>query len=142
MNNSLSSIVSRASALFLAIMGLALLFASDNILPQLVQGSSPSLDLIGQLLGGAWLGVAALNWLSKSALIGGIYSRPVVSANVLLYFVTALSLIKPLMRGGLPGAVWILFVPIAGFAVVYLWLLFRGPSQRDLEKFNKSQVAR
>ena len=137
MNTSLSSIVSRASALFLAAMGLALLFASDNILPQLVQGSSPGLELIGQLLGGAWLGVAALNWLSKSVLIGGIYSRPVVSANVLLYFVAAMSLIKPLMRGGLPVAVSIAFVPIAAFAIAYLWLLFRGPYQRDLEKFNK-----
>jgi hypothetical protein len=131
-----SSIVSRASALFLGATGLALLFASDSILPTLIAGFPPAAALAGQLLAGAWLGVAALNWLSKSALIGGIYSRPVVSTNALLYFVTAMSLVKPLLRGNAPPILWIAFVPIAAFAVVYMWLLFRGPYQRDLEQFN------
>ena len=130
-----SSIVSRASALFLGVAGLGLLFASDSILPKLIAGSPPGAGVAGQLLAGAWLGVAALNWLSKSALIGGIYSRPVVSANALLYFVAAMSLIKPLLRGDAPQVLWLPFVPIALFAAVYLWLLFRGPYQRDLETF-------
>ncbi len=138
MNISLSSIVSRSSALFLAVTGLALLFASDDILPLLVQGSPPGFALIGQLLGAAWLGVASLNWLSKSTLIGGIYGRAVVSANVLVYFVTAMALIKPVMLDDAPTVLRILLVPIAVLAVVYLWLLFRGPYGRDLEKFKKA----
>ena len=31
-----------------------------------------------QLLGGAWLGVATLNWFTRGQSIGGIYGRPVV----------------------------------------------------------------
>jgi hypothetical protein len=138
---SFSGIVSRASAVFLAVVGLALLFASDSIVPRLLPGSANGSEVIGQLLGGAWIGAAALNWLSKSALIGGIYNRAVVSANGLLYFVAAMSLIRPLLRGGASTVLWIAFAPIAVFAAVYMWLLFRGPYQRDLEKFSKSAGA-
>jgi hypothetical protein len=126
------------SAVFLGLTGLAMLFASDSIFPRVIPGAGPGAELIGQLLGGAWLGVAALNWLSKSSLIGGIYNRPVTSANGLLYFVTALSLIKPVLRGNSSTLLLVLFVPVAALAGVYVWLLFRGPYQRDLEKFSKS----
>jgi hypothetical protein len=139
MMSGLSAAVSRVSALFLGAMGFALVFASDTILPKLIPGFPAAGAWIGQLLGAAWLGVAALNWLSKSALLGGIYSRPIVSANVLLYFVAAMTLIKPMMRHDISVIGWIAFLPIVALAAVYMWLLFRGPSQRDLENFSRLQ---
>jgi hypothetical protein len=134
-----SNLVSRASALFLGAAGLALLFGSDSILPSLVAGFPAGGELIGQVLAGALLGLAALNWLSKSALIGGIYSRPVVSANVLFFFVAAMSLIKPLLRGDASPTLWIAAIPIVAFAAVYFWLLFRGPYESDLERFKTTR---
>lgn len=57
----ISSLVTRGSAAALFLGGVALLFAPDLILPGLVPGFPPAASWLGQLLGAAWLGVAALN---------------------------------------------------------------------------------
>jgi hypothetical protein len=66
--------------------------------------------------------------------IGGIYGRTIVTANTLLYFVTATVLLTPVTRSDTPAALWILAVPVGLFAGIYGWLLFRGPFTRDLER--------
>ena len=79
------------------------------MLPALVPGFPPDAAWLGQLLAAAWLGIAALNWLQRSALLGGIYGRATVSANVVVYVVSALSLLRALFgrtphsRYGLPS---------------------------------------
>jgi hypothetical protein len=123
----ISSIVTRTSAAVLLAGGVALLFASDVLLPLLVPGFPAAGAWLGQLLGAAWLGVAALNWLHRGTLLGGIYGRPVVLANLVLYFVGALSLLRALAEPGVPRALWGLAVPLALLAVVYGVLLLRGP---------------
>lgn len=135
----ISTHVSRASAAFLAVGGLALLFASDDILPRLILGFPPAAAWIGQMLGAAWLAVAALNWLSRSTLVGGIYGRPFVVANVALYFISAMVLLKIVARGGVPASLWLAFVPVVLFAGIYGWLLLRGPIERDFEINRGSQ---
>jgi len=74
--------------------GLVLPFAPDAVLPAFVPGFPPAAVWLGQLLGAAWLAVAALNWLQRESILGGIYGRPVVLANVALYLISALSLIR------------------------------------------------
>ena len=88
---------------------------------------SPSAAWLGQLLAAAWLGVAALNWLQRATVLGGIYGRPVVLANVAVYFVSALSLLRALLGGAAPAALWLALMPAAALAVVYGALLLRGP---------------
>lgn len=126
-----STLVSRASAAVLLVGGLALLFAPDAVLPRLVAGFPTAGLWLGQLLGAAWLGVAALNWLSRSAVLGGIYGRPVVVANLALHFIGALVLLKAAREAAAP-ALWLLALPAAVLAVVYGLLLLRGPLRRDL----------
>lgn len=121
----ISSVVSRVSAAVLALGGLALLFAADALLPALVPGLPPTAAWLGQLLGAAWLGVAALNWLQRGAVLGGAYGRPVVVANLVLYFVTALSAARAVPAGG--PRLWLLALPGAAGAAVYGALLVRGP---------------
>ena len=111
--------------------GLAMLFASDVILPRLVPGFPPAAAWLGQLLGAAWLGVSGLNWHHRSALLGGIYGRPVLTTNMLLYFVSATSLLK-VVGDHQERALWLLVVPAVIFAALYAWLLFRGPFASDL----------
>src|SRR3954468_23464373 len=94
----ISSLVSRASAALLAIGGVALLFAADDILPRIIPGFPEAGAWVGQLLAAPWLGVAALNWLNRSLVIGGIYGRPVVLANMALYFVSAMVLVQAARR--------------------------------------------
>ena len=64
----------------------------------MVPAFPPAAAWLGQLLGAAWLGVAALNWLQRTALLGGIYGRPVVFANTVMYVVSALSLLRVLIE--------------------------------------------
>ena len=123
----ISSLVTRASAALLLLGGVALLFAPDLILPRLVPGFPAAGLWIGQLLGGACLGMAALNWLQRAAVLGGIYGRPVVLANLVLYFVGALTLIRALQDPAASRALWLVAAPALGLAVVYGARLLRGP---------------
>jgi hypothetical protein len=121
----------RASAGLLLVAGLALLFAADDILPHFIVGFPPEGAWLGQLLGGAWLGAAALNWLNRRVRLGGIYGRPVVGMNAILYFISATVLLKFAIRADAAHAVTGIGVVCAGFAVLYGWLMFRGPFAGD-----------
>lgn len=123
----ISSVVSRASALFLLVGGVALLFGADVIMPAVIPTFPVASAWLGQLLAASWLALAALNWHHRSALLGGIYGRPVVFTNLILYFVMATSVAKPLLRAEVSTTLWIVAGPAAVFAVAYGLLLFRGP---------------
>ena len=126
----ISSLLSRTSAFVLLLGGGALLFASDVLLPALVPGFPPAAAWLGQLLGAAWLGVAVLNWLQRGSVLGGIYGRAVVFANLALYLISALSLLRGLLGGGAPRMLWLLLAALAGLGVGYSALLLRGPFDR------------
>ena len=67
------------------------------------------------------------NWNSRRTTLGGIYGRPIVNLNLVLYLVSALSLLKvqdPTL------AVRVLTLPMAIMAMVYAALLLRGPFDR------------
>lgn len=122
-----SHAVSCGSAAWLAAAGLGLTFAADDLLAALVPGFPPAAAWVGQVLGAAWFGVAALNWLQRRTVLGGIYGRPIVLTNVFLYGVGTLSLIGSASRGGVPLA---LVGIMATFALAYTALLLRGPFDR------------
>ena len=128
----ISSLVSRVSAAVLGVCGLALLFAPDVILPHVAPGFPPDAAWIGQLLGAAWIGMAALNWLNRGAMMGGIYARPVVFANATLYFISVLSLVRTAVRSGATTAVWGASLVFGIMTVIYGMLLFRGPLESEL----------
>lgn len=124
--------ISRASAALLAFCGLALLFAADEILPRHLPGYPPGEFWFGQLLAAACLAMATLNWLSRHALLGGIYGRPVVAANATGYFIAAITLLKPTIAGTFHPAGLLLTIPVTALALAYGWLMFRGPFERDV----------
>ena len=122
----ISSVVSRASAVLLGVAGAALLFAPDVVMPRLVPGFPAAGLWVAQLLAAAWLGVAALDWLQRSAVIGGIYGRPTVLANLALYFISAMALLRAAPRTA-SAALWLLAAPAVAMAIIYALLLLRGP---------------
>lgn len=122
-----SSIISRVSALVLAVPGAMLLFASDALLPALLPGMPPSAAWLGQLLAAAWLSVALFNWNSRGTVLGGVYGRPAVNLNLVLYLVSALGLLKADGAGLMLRAVT---VPFVLMAAVYAAVLLRGPFDR------------
>jgi hypothetical protein len=123
----ISSVIARASAALLAAVGLPLLFASDAILPGLVPGLPVTAAWLGQLISAAWLSVALFNWYSRSTILGGIYGRPSVNLNLVLYVVSALALLKVGQGTVLVRGLTALFVVMAA---LYGVLLLRGPFDR------------
>lgn len=133
-----STLVSRVSAAVLLLAGLALLFAPDAVLPRLIPDYPTTALWLGQLLGTAWLGVAALNWSSRATILGGIYGRPIVLVNVAIYFIGALVMLSAAARAKLPAAVWIAVALAVVLAVAYGWLFWRGPTLKDWSKRDAS----
>ena len=122
-----SALLSRASALVLSVGGLTLLFAPEVLGARSGSGVPDDTLWIAQLLGAGWLGLAALDWLSRAAVLGGIYGRPVVMANLATYFIGALVLLKAATRSPSPAALWAGTVVAGARAAAYGALLLRGP---------------
>ena len=123
------------TALFLALVGGALLFAPLASAPWLGLSSEPSNADTLQLLGAALASVAMLDWMGRSAIYGGIYGRPITTGNLLLSTYLALGLAQASWGAGSVGGPtpWggrtasLLFLAVAiGFG----GLLFRRPWMR------------
>ena len=65
-----------------------------------------------QLLGGAYIGFATMNWTAKVSIIGGIYSRPVSLGNCVLFVTGALAPAKQQVASGFR-------LPLAAALIVY-----------------------
>lgn len=133
-----STRVSDASAAFLAVTGMLLLFASEEMLPMVVTGFPPAVAWIGELVASGWLAMAILNWANRKALLGGVYGRPVVLTNMLFYFSTLMTLLRLVSKQVVPIGVLYVLVPIAIFTLLYGRLLYRGPLGDDYERFRNA----
>ncbi len=122
-----SSALSRISALYLGLVGFAFLFASDDLLPRLIPGFPKDAAWFGQLLAAAWLGAAAVNWNGRGNLLGGIYGRPQVTLNLMIFLVGALSMLR---ASAPPLALWGLTVPMSVLGLAYAAVFLRGPFDR------------
>jgi hypothetical protein len=116
-----------ASAIVLALAGLAATFAPHELLEYLGAASDGALPLLVQITGALYLAFAMLNWTAKDSLIGGIYNRPVAIGNFLHFVMGALALGK--------AAVAMQFLlPVAAvytlFAIAFAWVMFTSPVQR------------
>jgi hypothetical protein len=123
----ISSLIARVSAATLLLGGVVLLFAPDVAMAVLAPGAPTNGTWIAQMLAAAWLALASLNWTSRAQIIGGVYGRPMVYANVLLYTVSALLLVRLVMHGGGTPAMWGLTGAMALLALVYGAVMLRGP---------------
>lgn len=112
-----------ASAVFLAILGIAALFAPDEILRAANVPSSPLLPPLVQLCAALLLGFAMTNWMVKGSRVGGIYNRPIAVGNLLHFAVGAITLDRFALRGheGWPvialAAIYTLFALAFGVVV-------------------------
>ena len=117
-----------ASAIFLGAMGVAASFLPVEILTFLDPGINRSLATVVQLLGAALLGFAMLNWMAKAAPAGGIYGRPIVTANLVHFTVGGIALAKLAAVGDLPAAAIALAALYVIFALCFGVVMFgRGP---------------
>ena len=89
-----SKILMIASAIFYGIIGIGLTFMPEEISEYMGMNINEFSLLILQILGAAYLGFAMINWMTKNNLIGGIYSKPLIIANLVHFLVSSFALIK------------------------------------------------
>lgn len=123
----LSRAIMAASAAVLGLFGVAGTFAPDHVLRVLDTPPSAALMLVVQVLGALYLGFAALNWMARHLLIGGIYGRPIVIANLMHFLVAGLGLIRSVAGNTEVAPLWPVAVLYLAFAAAFGMLLFRHP---------------
>lgn len=118
-----------ASAAFMAVMGLALTFAPQEVLHRFDSDATLWERTLAQLCGAVFCGVAFMNWMAKGVALGGIYGRPVVIGNLAHFTMGALVLLK--MPGGHAHSVlyWSLTAAYGVFAVLFGYVMFTHPGK-------------
>lgn len=119
----MTRMLATASALTLGAAGAVLLFAADEVMER--SGAPGSFAaVVGQCLGGAWLALAFVTWLTRNTPQGGIYGRPIVLANTSVYTITALVCLRAFWVN---QAVSVTALVAGAFALLYSYVLFRAP---------------
>ena len=113
-----------ASALFLGGLGVASSFLPEEILSFYNVEPSFIPVILMQVTGALFMGFAALNWMARSNLIGGIYSRPVAVGNFLHFMVVAILLVKQLASGITMQTVTYGSILYLVFAICFGYVLF------------------
>ena len=119
-----------SSAAILGAAGVALLFAPAE-LARLVAGSSPgtaqSATLPLQLWAAALLGLAAVDWIGRGLMLGGIYGRALVLGNLVHWFVAALVLLRAALDRPSAPALWAATALVGALAFLFYRLMRRHP---------------
>lgn len=117
-----------SSALLMLLLGVAGSFAPQELLQRSGSVATPLAVLMVQAAGGLYLGFAALNWMAKDSLIGGIYSRPVAIGNFLHFVMVAIALAKLVARGSRELPLLMFAAVYVGFAVWFWRVVFTHPA--------------
>jgi hypothetical protein len=118
-----------ASAVFTGVIGVAASFAPHEILAAAGVDPAPVTVMLAQVLGAIYLAAAMQNWMSRGNTIGGIYSRPLVVANVVHFAVVAIVLIKALAGGSSCPGLGAAAVAYSAFAAAFAFVMVTHPKQ-------------
>jgi hypothetical protein len=115
------------SAVFLVLLGATCTFAPDLVLARFAGSTSMAAQTLTQLAGALYVGFAALNWMSRGSLMGGIYGRPVAIGNLLHFVAGAFALVKAAPVLGQPVLAWPVATGYVLCAVGFALVVFRNP---------------
>jgi len=116
-----------ASAILLMGFGIVTLFAPVEIASFLGRSGQTTSPVVVQLLGGALFAMGTLDWMNRYATIGGIFGRPVVVANLTIFFISTTTLARHALATGSGIAVWGVAAICAILAVLFARLMFSSP---------------
>ncbi len=119
-------ILMAASSLAMGIAGLVTSFLPQEILEWTGASVETVPVVIIQLTGALYIGFAAMNWMARGVLIGGIYARPLAMGNFGHFAIAGVTLAK--LAYARPEPVLIaIAVPYVIFALWFGRVLFRPP---------------
>ena len=119
-----------SSAMFLGILGIILTFMPDETIKLLNSNPNSIVLVILQLTGALYIGFAALNFMARENIIGGVYSRPLVIGNFAHFFVGGMALIKFISSSEIIIILFIVTVIYIIFAIWFGLLMFRHPATK------------
>jgi hypothetical protein len=119
-----------ASALFMGLLGLSASFLPAEILNYASLNSTVLPTLLIQIIGALYLGFALMNWMAKTLLIGGIYSRPLCIGNFMHFTIAGLALIKATFNHSDVKIVLIAAIAYSLFAILFGFVLFTNPTKK------------
>lgn len=116
------------SSVIMGLIGIIATFLPKEILIVLGQTPTQILSVVIQIIGALYFGFAFLNWMAKSVLIGGIYSRPLCIGNFAHFLIGGLALLKFILKSRLENYYLIcLMIVYLLFAVAYGVVFQRTP---------------
>lgn len=118
----------QSSGLLLMVLGILLSFLPAEIASFTGLAEGLAIQLVLQLLGAVYFGFGMLNYMSKGAVVGGIYGRPLVVGNFSHFLIAALALIKAQELLTVFPWLWVLVVVFGLLAVAFGRLLFSSPA--------------
>lgn len=116
----------------MGLLGLLASFLPDEILNSVGLTSTVLPTLLLQITGALYLGFALMNWMAKTVLIGGIYSRPLCIGNFLHFTIAALALIKVTLNNTSLEYVLIATIIYSVFAIMFGLVLFTSPTKNKV----------
>jgi hypothetical protein len=119
-----------ASSVLTGILGLVASFFPTEVLTRLGFASTEDLLLLVQITGALYFGFAAMNWMAKTVLMGGIYARPLVVGNFAHFMIAALTLIKAAIKNTDSLFLWISTATYFVFACLFGVLIFTSPVKK------------
>jgi hypothetical protein len=123
-----TKIVMGSSAVMLALTGILLTFAPDEVLHAMTGETDRGIILLVQAMGALYFGFAMLNWMAKGSLIGGIYNRPIATANFSHFLIAGLAFLKALLAAPkLPLPIWVAGITYLILAALFTIILFTHP---------------
>lgn len=123
-----------ASSVFMGLIGITLSFMPNEVLENLGQIPNQTFTLILQLTGALYFGFAMTNWMAKTVLIGGIYSRPLSIGNFSHFLIAGLALLKATFSSITTSTyIYGLTTIYLVFAILFGYVLFTHPikNQKD-----------
>ena len=123
-----TKLIMSISAAFLAVAGISMTFFPNEIANHIGLATAKTSKLVIPILGALYFGFGMLNWMAKGSIVGGIYNKPLVIANLSPFAIGCLALIKGLASSGNQYlAVLILTSVYTIFAVLFGILFVRHP---------------
>ena len=117
-----------ASSIFMGLICIALIFMQSELLKGFGLMQSNTLNLILQLLGALYFGFAMSNWMAKTILIGGIYSRSLSIGNFSHFLIAGIALVKTSFSSN-TSSIYIYGLTIINvlFASLFGYIIFTNP---------------
>ena len=126
-----SKFVMTGAAIVLGLAGIACLFIPEEIFKLYNPATRDIQGLLVQLLGASFLGFAALDWISRQSLLGGIYGRPVVSANQTHFVIGSFLIVRAAISQPNNVVLWFTLAAYALFAIAFSVILYGPPPTKD-----------